>query len=323
MRDYKPSNLLAPQGILFLLVAVIVGGVAIGLITYFVSTLIYLIILFPLVIGAVAGGVIAGAVIIGKVRSPMGAAIFGLLIAVVLYGTYRYAEYEIGFEDDMHDAYIDDLRNRVPAGASMSDEQLEEQLDTLLEALGAESAADFELKEATGSTGFGAFIEYSADLGVTFNRASSSSDSGLNISGTGAYIYWAIELLVIAGIAAAIGYGRASAPFSEETKEWFGKDEYVATIPPDAVAQYYQLLKDGNYQAAGQMMVAASNAPPPRVDVMVKRVASPTADLVLVIKKLTPKKNRVDTDDLHTGLLSPSEFSQLQSSMAARPTPSE
>ena len=170
----------------------------------------------------------------------------------------------------------------------------------------------FELE--TGSTGFVGYIKLNAQEGITFSRARSSSSGGLIISGTGAYIYWVIEFLVIGGIAALMASGRAGEPFSEETQQWYGNDEYVATIPSQAVNEYHQLLKDGNFAAAGQLM-RKSEALPPRVDVYVKRVDSPTADVVLVIKKLTPKKNGVDTDDLHTGMLSPMEFSQLQNSM--------
>jgi hypothetical protein len=319
MRDYQPSNLIAPQGILFLIVAAVVGGVAIGLLTYFVSTLIYLIIVFPLLIGAAAGGVIAGAVIIGKVRSPIGAAIFGILIAVILYGTYRYAEYEIGFKNDTHDAYIDILREEIPAGVTISDEELEETLDSFL---GDDTAADFELKDIVGSTGFGAFVEYSADAGVTFNRSRSTSGSGFTISGTGAYIYWLIEFAVIAVIAAVVAHTRAKAPFSEETKEWYGKDEYVGTLSPNGAREFFDNLKQNNLATAGQHL-SVSSTQPPRIDVAVKKVTSPTADVVLVVKKLTPKGNgRTDTDVVQRGMLTPSEFSQLQSSMprAEQPT---
>jgi hypothetical protein len=318
MREYKPSNLLAPQGIVFLIVAAIAGGVAIGLITYFVSTLIYLIVLFPIIMGLLAGSIISGAVILGKVRNPMIAMLFGVLIAVVLYGTYRYAEYEFGFRDDAREEFLQVLRDTADSnGIVATDEELEALLDEVVQ---GEAVGDYLLREETGSTGIVGFVKLSAQEGVTITstRSTSPNETGLTLKDTVAYIYWLVEFAVIAGIAMSMARSRATTPFSEETREWYGKGEYLGTVPPQAVQPLIELLQQGNYGQAAQHINRGGNRPVPRTDVMVQRCSSPTADMLLLVNNVTQGRNGEQRSAIKKGLISPSEFDTIERAMRDR-----
>jgi hypothetical protein len=69
MKPYRPSNKVPSAGFMWLLLSSILGGLAIGGLTFFVSNLIYLIILFPLGMGFAGGIVSATAIQQGKVRN--------------------------------------------------------------------------------------------------------------------------------------------------------------------------------------------------------------------------------------------------------------
>jgi hypothetical protein len=117
MQAYRPSDRVPLSGALILLAAAIIGGVIIGMIAYFISREFYLVLMFPMGMGLIRGFVIGGAVYFGKVRSPSAAALFSILLALVLYGTFRYAGYAIGFRKDLR-AEIE-----ASAGGAISDEE--------------------------------------------------------------------------------------------------------------------------------------------------------------------------------------------------------
>jgi hypothetical protein len=72
--------------------AALVGGAAVGGITYLVALLFYLIILFPIGMGSVGGAITKWAVQSGKVRNPLVASLFGLLTGLTMFGTLRGLE---------------------------------------------------------------------------------------------------------------------------------------------------------------------------------------------------------------------------------------
>lgn len=73
--------------------AALVGGAAVGGITYLIALLFYLIILFPIGMGSVGGAITKWAVQSGKVRNPLVASLFGLLTGLTIFGTLRGLEF--------------------------------------------------------------------------------------------------------------------------------------------------------------------------------------------------------------------------------------
>jgi hypothetical protein len=73
--------------------AALVGGAAVGGITYLIALLFYLIILFPIGMGSVGGAIMKWAVQSGKVRNPLVASLCGLLTGLTMFGTLRGLEF--------------------------------------------------------------------------------------------------------------------------------------------------------------------------------------------------------------------------------------
>ncbi len=73
--------------------AALVGGAAVGGITYLIALLFYLIILFPIGMGSMGGAIMKWAVQSGKVRNPLVASLFGLLTGLTIFGTVRGLEF--------------------------------------------------------------------------------------------------------------------------------------------------------------------------------------------------------------------------------------
>src|SRR4051812_40196489 len=85
MQRYHASNKISPQSILTLLVVSIVVGLLVGGVVAFISRFLYLVVLFPIIMGAVGGAVIDRICYAQKVRSPLFAAFFGILVALTIY----------------------------------------------------------------------------------------------------------------------------------------------------------------------------------------------------------------------------------------------
>jgi hypothetical protein len=77
------------------------------------------------------------------------------------------------------------------------------------------------LRYAAGMTNFFGYIDLAAQHGVTIGRtAPSSTDKGINLGYVGTYIYWFVELLIVALVAFVIMRNTASEPFCTECQTW-------------------------------------------------------------------------------------------------------
>ena len=93
MKSYQSSNIAPRSGLLKMTLAALVGGAAVGGITYLIALLFYLIVLFPIGMGSVGGAIMKWAVQSGKVRNPLVASLFGLLTGLSIFGTLRGLEF--------------------------------------------------------------------------------------------------------------------------------------------------------------------------------------------------------------------------------------
>ena len=300
MREYRSSNRFPPYGFIMLLLAALVGGGVLGVLVFAVSHFaVYLIVIFPFVIGTLGGFVMSLTVARGKVRNPMLAAFFGLLIAVVLYGTYRYADYRIGFRSALRDIYEEGSGERPD--------------DARLQAY-----EDYILTEETGTTGFIGYVKLYAQEGITITSTRSSSDSGLVLSGILAYLYWIVEFGIIAFISLTISVDRARQPFSEETNEWFERPRYLGTLPASATPEFLEVAYQGDFRRAGTLLADTSGLAPPRTDIIIHTAKSPGVDQVLVVHRLKQKdRARLAVNKVERSLISARDLEALRAGMKA------
>lgn len=295
MREYRPSNRVPPAGLALLITAAIVGGLGLGVITYFVSREIYLVVVFPILLGLAGGALTAAAAQTGKVRAPVIAGVFGVLTVLILYGVYRYADYYWGFRGDLR-------------------EELEKEWDQELSDAQYQDMEDYALELSTGSTGFVGYTKLTAQEGITISRATGPSDSGLTLKDSVAYAYWGIEILVLIYFGWTTPYRRAKKPFSEQTGEWFGKAETIGSLPPHAVPVFVDLVQQEQFAQAGAL-VAFQGGSPSRTDVALYRSATPDSEHVLALQQVTLRRSNVDTKDLRHWVITPAQLAALQNAV--------
>jgi len=200
-RPYRPSG--ASESGAF---PVLFGGcLAVGILAGVAEALaarylISLFIIFPLLIGAAAGGFGAWRVARDKVRAPLAGAVAAILGALAGQATVHLMAYQ-GFRSEVT--------------ASMRQKGIAE----------PDPALDHFLQEETGRDGFLGYLELSARSGITLKKGGSK---GTKVSGLGAWILWAVELLLALGVGGWIAGDRARQPFCERCKRWY--------LPPEAVA---------------------------------------------------------------------------------------
>lgn len=296
-KTYKPSNKTSIDGVLMLILITMVGGVLIGGITAVIGRFIYLIIAFPVGMGYLGGKGIELAVKHGKVRNPLLAATFGLLVGFIIYGTYRYGEY---------------LFFRIE-GRTIIMEEVEMEGNEPIDATTADLIADEILLEETGYTGFLGFTLLQAAEGMSIGRVSGGTT--INIGTTLTWIYWVVEILLVFGFAAMMGSEAASRPFCERHDRWYGKEKRVGGLSPDQGTAALQLLKDGNFLELGPML--ESTAPLPGVELYVERcrdciVSNPVLTVKRVFKN---SKGKIEHKELHTQIISQDQMATLQQSM--------
>jgi len=288
MKRYRPSGRLPFGGLLGLILATIIGSLVIGGLVFAVSHLIYLIVLFPLVMGAVGGGLLALVVRSSKIRSPIIAGLFGLLLGIGILGVYRFAEYYIDFRNEVTTAV------REEGGEDVSQEEIDQFIDDVLQ-------------EEVGASGFLGYLRYSATLGTTITR--SSSEIALDENAT--WIYWGIELLIVALFCAGLAFAAARKPFNEEADEWYPDPQYVGSVDWKARKEFYKLLNEGDTREAYKM-VNVSPGVPPRVDVVVQQTPSaPQTDVILTVRETRMNRKQEASGDKLKGVLSAQEFADL------------
>lgn len=283
MKSYKPSNIIPNEGIKNLTIVAIAAGVIGGGIVGFISQFFYLILLFPIVMGGAAGTAIAMTAKSSKVRNPMVAALFGTLTAFITYASMNYVQY-ITFKQE--------LRKEIIAESGKSDDANVEQLTNDV------------LKEATGDTGFIGYIKFSAQQGMSINRAGRSG-KGISLDENATWIYWLIELAIIDGLAMYLAFAAAKEPFCEEGNDWYADKVWSGCVELSRKDEFLELLKSENYAQATKLVLPQEDLELPRIDLYLQSCAkAPLSDLVLTVAKTSlNSKNDVESKDLIAGLI--------------------
>jgi hypothetical protein len=102
---------------------------------------------------------------------------------------------------------------------------------------------------------FPRFVDAVAQAGVTFNRASGGRDKGMNLGHVGSYIYWGVEMLIVAGFAGGIMWARAGKPFCRDCGSWKTEHKLGVLFLSRGAAEDY-------FQAGELSRLADPNEPP-------------------------------------------------------------
>ncbi len=290
MKPYQPSHKMGATGLPWLIGSALVGGSAIGIIVHLISLWFYLVIIFPVAMGLGGGAVTGLAVHRGKVRQPKVAAVFGVLTGLMVYGTMQVADY---FQ----------FRR-------MAAQEITRELGSV-EANLADKVVNLYLLDETGAVGFVGYLKHSAQEGVSIGRVGSS---GMNLGETGSWIYWAIELMMIASISGWVALGAAKEPFCEPCDRWYGNKKLLGQVPLPPSESFVKLVQTEQFKQAAALIEPPSADQQPRLEIEVDSCPCCSfGDLSLVIKEIAfDDKGKIKYTELAQGMISPGQYSQLQ-----------
>jgi hypothetical protein len=203
---YQPDGNAPFLGTLLTFAGLIGAGALVGALTGFVHQWFYLVFLFPVVMGLAVGAAGMGLVKAFKLRNSLLAGLAAVLGGVTTQTAMHYVDYQ---------RFLGQVEEKLPGTR-------------------AELAAK----------GFGLpqFIDFRAREGVTIGRLG-HGDKGINLGYYGSYVYWGLEVLLIAGIALVMLRAAAAAPFCAACSGWKER-RYLARVDTPAHEQV-ETLRDG------------------------------------------------------------------------------
>ena len=269
----------------------LIGGIIIGGLFAFVSLGLYLIILFPVIMGLAGGLLLFQGIRWGKIRNPLVAILSGVFMAVVIYGAFHYGGY-IDFQTEAKDYFVTEMGEK-PADV----------LNAMVNG--------FLIRE-TGQSEFFGYMAWQAKEGVTISRVVSSKDSGINLGPTFSWIYWLVELVIIAWAAASRARDAARQPFCEQCDQWYGKERLLGQVENELSPIMIAAVDSGDFYKAGSML--RSPAPAPCAAVFVQtcsRCAS--SDPLITLKQISVnRKNQPQTSEIRKFLAGRRQLADLE-----------
>ena len=295
MRQYRASGIAPLSGIITALIAGLIAAILMGGVLYAIEhyTGFYLIGVFPLIAGGVAGYALSKAVNAGKIRNGAVAAGLGLLAALALTGTYHFAKYQLELKDGAREFLISN--NQAVTEAAVN------------------KTADEYLKSETGATGFFRYLQLEAKEGISINKASSSSRSGIELKGLWFWVYSAIELVIVTALAAGIPWLAAKEPFNEAQQQWYGPAQTILSAPGERAQELETALKSGDFEGAGTLL-QREPLPLPRVEFAVRQTAVKDPENVIITANLVSQNGKNESKtEFATGLVSQAQLERVLS----------
>lgn len=289
MKHYRSSGRFSFNGLIGLLLATLIGSLLIGGLAYFVSRWIYLVVLFPMLMAGFGGGLLMLVVKGTKVRSPILAGLFGLLLGVGMIGVMHSLQYYVDFRGEFHDAAI----KRNP---SITPEQEQALLDKFFQ-------------DETHDTGIVGYLKFSARQGLTITRGVSND---MNLDERGVWVYWGIELVTVMVIAAGLAFNAARQPFNEDAGQWYPDGSIVANVNWKQRKEFKKLLKAGDYAGASKLVTPGTSTNLPYLGLNVQRTPNvPESYVILNIQEVRWYRRRQIEKTIIRGVLTPSELRLL------------
>ncbi|MEZ6057949.1 MAG: hypothetical protein R3C01_14720 [Planctomycetaceae bacterium] len=210
-------------------------GILLGIITHYVSKLFYFILLFPLGIGVLVGLWGNWCITRFKIRSPLIGGVSGLVagcLAMTAMHYWDYREFESNFTDNPQLAAVREMVQQ----AAQADPVLKENSPEFREFA---NQFDPEILQALLVDSFPSYVDMAAKRGVEIN-SNRGGGKGSNLGYTGTYIYWGVEMLIVAGIAFAMMSSTAGQPFCVDCNLWKTPEVYGPIKDPAHVTEMIQ-----------------------------------------------------------------------------------
>ena len=209
VREYQADGGFTMLGIVLIFSIEIVAGLFLGFVTSFISQFFYLIILFPIGIGFLLGVAGIPGIRLGKVRNPWLGGLAGLVGGCVAMIGVQFFDY-LGFLSEAEEIRAELQKPPEPPKPF----HMGEHPRPFVPGINVQAA-----KEILEVQSFPGYIDYAARQGVSIGRARDRG-KGWNLGHVGTYIYWLIELGIVAFIALALMLAKASEPYCRGCDSW-------------------------------------------------------------------------------------------------------
>lgn len=250
---YHSDGGFTASGIALLAVAAFATAVILGAVASFGGQFFYLVFLFPVLIGLGVGLASAGAVRLGHVRNITIAGVCAFVAGCLAMFTMHYFDYR-QFQSTMREELdglppqVAAVMDRLPDMIATRAQQPAE-MQRLIDQLEKEP---LQLKALLVRDFFG-YVDFAAHVGVSIGHGQDigkNADRGINLGYIGTYLYWLIEVAVVAIIAFAVAVMAANNPYCAQCNSW-KKPRALGSLasPPQAAIE---ALEQGELNRLGQ-----------------------------------------------------------------------
>ncbi len=196
MNQNKSANALHLHDGFILTVAAIAAGLLTGIIGYLIGQYFYIIILFPFILLVIGIFLFLPAIKFFKTSSFLVNALYGLLMGLMIFITFHYAEYYV---------FRSETAKSIQAAQHIDQQAAVDSIESFIQ-------------KKTGSNGFLGFLKLQASQSQGFvyyvtqkNRITNTLH--LTLFGIRTYLYWVAEGAVILGGSFLLGLFAAGNPF--------------------------------------------------------------------------------------------------------------
>jgi hypothetical protein len=242
---YRHDGGCTAGGVALLTATGLVTAAIAGAIGSFISQWFYLVLLFPLLIGFAVGMAAVWAIKVGHVRNSLIAGVVGFLSGLMAMFVMHYCDFarfnsEMRATLEKEPPQVAELLSQLPNLVATRDNQppqIQEFIDNL--------KRDPEAFRALMVHDLPSYFDFSAHVGVSINSYHSigDKDRGLNLGYVGSYIYWGVEVLMVAMITYFCASFAAAEPYCMTCNTWKVKQPIGSLQPPVETA--VDALKQG------------------------------------------------------------------------------
>lgn len=211
IREYRPDGGFTMAGALTMGAGLVLAGIILGVAAHYVARAIWLILIFPLGIGLVLGLVATWATKANRVRNPAVAGVLGLAAGFAAMFVMHYQDYG---------RFRSAIAQLPPEFRRLAALPREQRATELREGLSPEEIAGAtRALELASVNNMLDYMNMEAKEGVRIGKPGRSG-SGINLGFTGTWIYWSIEVVIVAGITWAMAKSAAGEPFCVGCQQW-------------------------------------------------------------------------------------------------------
>lgn len=269
MKQYLAQNRIPIFGIILLLIGSVFLGIAIGVLAYLVSNLIYYIFAFSLVVGGATMIAYYKLLQFAKVRHSIIAALLGLITGLLVASTYYATPYLI-------------LRNEFITNAQQNYQVSAER---------ASAAFDNIFVKETGTGGFIGYMKLRAKEGdqitnYVVENGMPIHEFSFTLKSTWAWVYWLLETVFFSIPTAWIGYDVGKRAFNESANDWYNPlPKQICAVPLESKDNILSLLKDNSLQEISELAVPEEKIAHPMLEIYEQRSSNKKGDILLSVKQ--------------------------------------